>query len=53
MTELGGESQFVGLLLAVGESGPRFDRPGQRYPAAVAGRDVFSEIIIVTGRKGN
>jgi len=53
MTELGNQSQFVGLLLAVGESGPRFDRPGQQYPAAVAGKDVFSEIIIVTGRKGN
>ena len=53
MTELGSESQFVGLLLAVGESGPRFDRPGERYPTAVAGKDVFSEIIIVTGRKGN
>jgi hypothetical protein len=53
MTELGNQSQFVGLLLAVGEAGPRFDRPGQRYPAAVAGKDVFSEIIIVTGRKGN
>ena len=38
MTELGSESQFVGLLLAVGESGPRFDRPGERYPAAVAGK---------------
>ncbi|HJS42839.1 MAG TPA: hypothetical protein VJ755_05165 [Gemmatimonadales bacterium] len=53
MTELANESQFIGLLLAVGQSGPRFDRPGARYPAAVAGKDVFSEIIIVTGRKGN
>lgn len=53
MTELGGVSQFDGLLLAVGQSGPRFGRPGERYPAAVAGKDVFSEIIIVTGRKGN
>ena len=42
---------FPGVLLAVGQSGPRFDQPGLQYPAAVAGKDVFQEIIIVTGRR--
>jgi hypothetical protein len=37
--------------LAVGQSGPRFDQPGLQYPAAVAGKDVFQEIISVTGRR--
>ncbi len=44
---------FPGVLLAVGESGPRFDQPGLQYPAAVAGKDVFLEIIIVSGRRGS
>ena len=43
---------LVGVLLAVGQSGPRFDRAGERYPAAVAEKDVFLEIMIITGRKG-
>ena len=52
MAQLENARQFMGVLLAVGQSGPRFDRAGERYPAAVAGKDVFLEIMIITGRKG-
>ncbi len=52
MAQLENARQFVGVLLAVGQSGPRFDRAGERYPAAVAEKDVFLEIMIITGRKG-
>jgi len=51
--QLESASAFAGVLLAVGQSGPRFDQPGLQYPAAVAGKDVFLEIIIVTGRRGS
>lgn len=52
MARFANAAQFEGVLMGVRQEGLRFKQADERYPAAVAGKDAFSEIILVTGRKG-
>jgi hypothetical protein len=45
-----GREQFRGLMVLVRPAGRGVDPQGSDYPAAVAGVDVFTEIIILNGR---
>jgi hypothetical protein len=46
-------NDFEGLLMAVREIRRHDYGAPERYPAAMAGKQVFLEIIVVTGRKGS
>jgi hypothetical protein len=44
--------QFDGLVMLVRQVRPGDEESGEKYPPAVAGLEVFTEIIIINGRKG-